>query len=291
MPTKQKSLTPTKEPIIDLAHRAALLEECENSIRSERETSIDALMRSFLIFRRIHDEELWRVNSESFAQYCEQYWGYTLQGIRMHMQGANEYFRLKATYQGELLPPTIAVIKPLLLLPEEMRTDAWDEVVRRASDRSEISAKTVGHLVDAILIKLAGQEGQSKRLVGADNGEIDPDDITVQTTARSQDAMDALDQIADVCGEEIAEAISNDILRVGDGELIKWAALETKDEMRAVGRYITAKRWSIPQAIKFMRRAIDQHSTVYDLINVAIGRGGKASVIWGKWKIKIEEIE
>lgn len=114
------------------------LQRCELVIRQGLETFIE-VGQALLIIR---DRRLYRLESETFDDYCREKWG-------MAKRYANRLIAASETISnlgpiGPVFPQTETQARPLTSLPPEQQRQAWKEVVQQSQQLNEpITAQKV----------------------------------------------------------------------------------------------------------------------------------------------------
>lgn len=189
------------------------LEKCEQDI----DRGIEGVQKSAklvgMALKQIHDDKLYRGESETFEQYCESRWGFTKRRAYQLMNHVDALKRLGYTAE-QTLDKTCTTAPPdapepnerqtreLAAAPEEQQAEVWTEAVAEAETEG---TKPTAAKVSKIAKKKAAEEAWAKidrefpLFVGKVRMGIfkrPPDDevILVSKLATTQDRLAAIKQ-------------------------------------------------------------------------------------------------
>jgi hypothetical protein len=118
--------------------------------------------------------------------------------------------------------------------------------------------------------------------LGDSNGAAAP-----STSLWSEEGEKALNRIRRLCGDDIADAIDSKNPQVPERDLLKWAEQET-EMVKNLAYWIVHKRWTLRKALAYEENAVNESTTVRELIDFATSRGGRASVQFEEARITVE---
>lgn len=114
-----------------------------------------------------------------------------------------------------------------------------------------------------------------------DNGTEAP------TSTFTEDGEKALNRIRRLCGDEIADAIRAENPKVQERDIIKWAEQDT-EMVKTLAYWIVQKRWTLRKAMAYEESAINESTTVQELVDLARSRGGRAQVEFDDARLTVE---
>ena len=111
--------------------------------------------------------------------------------------------------------------------------------------------------------------------------------------AKAKQAKDlrkeSLQEIAEVCGKEFADAVAAKSILKSDPEIIAFMALD--DSEKRMVRPLIGIGWKVKRALAFSLDKLNASSSISDLINKAIGAGGDEFVVEiNGWEISAIQI-
>jgi len=114
------------------------LQRCELVIKQGLETFIE-VGQALLIIR---DKRLYRLESETFEDYCRGKWGMARQNANRLIAASEVISNLEPV--GSITPQSERQARPLASLPPEQQRQAWQEVVQQSQQLNEpITAQKV----------------------------------------------------------------------------------------------------------------------------------------------------
>lgn len=142
-----------------------------------------------------------------------------------------------------------------------------NEFVTRARTKKEPPAKAKGIDID----------------LGDSNGEVTKAPASLWT----EEGEKALNRIRRLCGDEIADAVNAKNPLVQERDLLKWADQEP-EMIKTLAYWIVQKRWTLRKALAYEENAINESTTVEELIDLARSRGGSAVVEYEDARLTIQ---
>jgi hypothetical protein len=286
-----KEVVPATE---DNSARLAELEACEKRIFIALRRSMEITNAIAKELITIRDKALW------LAREYKSFKDYVANGLGLDFRSAFRITGISGTLAlldeaGLEIPANETIVAELGRLPEQYRLEVWQTTVEQcAKENQPVTAQIMHKTINAIQAEQRTLFGQ--QAISAKDGEragvavdVNLEEEAKPTIQLSDDGEIALDRIKRWCGEETAKAILSGNLPISERELIKWAE-QDEQVARNLRYYIVEQRWSLQSAINYENKLINSKSTLEQMINFAIARGGRLAIRHNDFRITIERV-
>ena len=267
------------------------LAEAERKIQQASRDTVQSIRIIGQELTKIEEEELYEVMGKNdFQEYVEFHLRLDYRMARAWMR-ASQALSLLDQQKLQLPYNQSQVLELTKLKTPEVLVGVWQKIL----DFCDREQKVVTY--DMVRDAVAAQRTKANELVTrarkpapAKKGiEIDLGDNGAAKPASlwSEEGEKALNRIRRLCGDEIADAVDSKNPQVPERDLLKWAEQEA-EMVKNLAYWIVHKRWTVRKALAYEENAVNESTTVRELIDFASSRGGRASVQFEEARITIE---